>query len=67
MCIRDRDSSGWVDIEALCSAMKRHRCWRGQRPKSGQYFYDKAWIMWSLMADAKKGGVRHKQRFEFAG
>eukprot|EP00969_Alexandrium_andersonii_P011446 498200-Alexandrium_andersonii.AAC.1 len=61
------DTSGWVDIEELCRAMKKNQRWRGQRPKSGRYVYDKAWIIWSLMADAKKGGVQHKQRFEFAG
>eukprot|EP00969_Alexandrium_andersonii_P225526 9959834-Alexandrium_andersonii.AAC.1 len=61
------DASGWVDLEALCSAMQRNNCRRGSRPNGGRSFYDKAWVIWSLMADAKKGGTRHKQRFEFAG
>eukprot|EP00969_Alexandrium_andersonii_P071721 3166385-Alexandrium_andersonii.AAC.1 len=61
------DASGWVDFGALRSAMKRNNCTRGSKPDAGRSFYDKAWIIWSLVADAQKEGARRKQRFEFAG
>eukprot|EP00969_Alexandrium_andersonii_P306324 13541015-Alexandrium_andersonii.AAC.1 len=61
------DVSGWVDLEELRDAVMRNRRNRGHRPDSSRGTYDKAWTIWSSMADAKQGGAQHKQRFEFAG
>eukprot|EP00969_Alexandrium_andersonii_P206264 9112843-Alexandrium_andersonii.AAC.1 len=61
------DASGWVDLDDLCEAMLRNERERGYRPDCQKGVFDKDWIIWSVMADAKMGGAAHKQRFEFAG
>eukprot|EP00969_Alexandrium_andersonii_P354193 15441622-Alexandrium_andersonii.AAC.1 len=46
------DSSGWVDLDKLCRAMKQKNRKRGCRPKCPEAYFDKEWIVWSIMADA---------------